>query len=134
MIAALVLLALVGGWELYARLGGVSDLILPAPSEVAQALWDDRALLWSNLLVTAQEVALGILVAAEQYLSGHLPIGFRHNHQYRLRFAETCQVIEITIEAIGIIRIAIPHLFRCGGNDGNAFLHPGCQMPAALAE
>ncbi|HXS43318.1 MAG TPA: ABC transporter permease [Solirubrobacteraceae bacterium] len=63
MIAALVLLALVGGWELYARLGGVSDLILPAPSEVAQALWDDRALLWSNLLVTAQEVALGILVA-----------------------------------------------------------------------
>jgi putative hydroxymethylpyrimidine transport system permease protein len=63
MIAALVLLALVGGWELYARLGGVSDLILPAPSQVAQALWDDRALLWSNLLVTAQEVALGILVA-----------------------------------------------------------------------
>jgi putative hydroxymethylpyrimidine transport system permease protein len=63
VIAALVLLALVGGWELYARLGGVSDLILPAPSEVAQALWDDRALLWSNLLVTAQEVALGILVA-----------------------------------------------------------------------
>jgi putative hydroxymethylpyrimidine transport system permease protein len=63
MIAALVVLVLVGGWELYARLGGVTDLILPAPSEVAQALWDDRALLWSNLLVTAQEVALGILVA-----------------------------------------------------------------------
>jgi len=63
MIAALVLLALAGGWEAYARLGGVDSLILPAPSEIAAALWDDRGLLWSNLLVTAQEVGLGILVA-----------------------------------------------------------------------
>ncbi len=63
MTAALVVLVLVGGWELYARVGGVTDLILPTPTEVTQALWDDRALLWSNLLVTAQEVALGILVA-----------------------------------------------------------------------
>jgi len=63
MIAAAILLAFAGGWELYARVGGVDDFILPAPSEIAQALWDDRALLWDNLLVTAQEVALGILVA-----------------------------------------------------------------------
>jgi putative hydroxymethylpyrimidine transport system permease protein len=61
--AAAVVLVLMGGWELYARAGGVSDLILPAPTQIADALWDDRALLWSNLLVTAQEVALGILVA-----------------------------------------------------------------------
>lgn len=64
MIAALlVLLALLGTWEAYARMGPVDELILPAPTEVAQALWDDRALLWDNLLVTAQEVVLGILVA-----------------------------------------------------------------------
>ena len=63
MIAVLVLLAFAGGWEAYARLGGVDSLILPAPSEIATALWDDRGLLWSNLLVTAQEVGLGILVA-----------------------------------------------------------------------
>ena len=37
--------------------------ILPAPSQIATALWDDRSLLWSNLLVTAQEVGLGILLA-----------------------------------------------------------------------
>jgi NitT/TauT family transport system permease protein/putative hydroxymethylpyrimidine transport system permease protein len=61
--ALLVLLALAGAWEAYARLGPVDELILPAPTEVAQALWEDRALLWDNLLVTAQEVALGILVA-----------------------------------------------------------------------
>ena len=45
--------ALLGGWELYADLGGVDDFILPAPSQIATALWDDRSLLWSNLLVTA---------------------------------------------------------------------------------
>ncbi len=60
---AVVLLVFLGGWEAYARLGGVDSLILPAPSEIATALWDDRGLLWSNLLVTAQEVGLGILVA-----------------------------------------------------------------------
>ena len=63
MIAALLVLALLGGWEAYARAGGVDALILPAPTAVAQALWDDRGLLWSNLLVTAQEVGLGLLVA-----------------------------------------------------------------------
>ena len=50
-------------WELYARLGAVDAFILPAPTEVAQALWDDRGLLWDNLLVTAQEVGLGVLAA-----------------------------------------------------------------------
>jgi ABC-type nitrate/sulfonate/bicarbonate transport system permease component len=61
--AVLILLVLVGGWEAYARLGNVDDFILPAPTEVASALWDDRGLLWHNLLVTAQEIGLGILVA-----------------------------------------------------------------------
>ncbi len=62
--AALVLLVLLGIWELYVDLGGVDPLILPAPHAVAQSLYDDRALLWSNFLVTAEEVLLGILVAA----------------------------------------------------------------------
>jgi putative hydroxymethylpyrimidine transport system permease protein len=63
-VTALVLAAvLLGGWQLYADLGGVDDLILPSPSEIATALWDDRSLLWHNLLVTAQEVALGIVAA-----------------------------------------------------------------------
>jgi putative hydroxymethylpyrimidine transport system permease protein len=63
MIAGAILLIFLGGWEAYARLGGVDSFILPAPTEVASALVDDRGLLWSNLLVTAQEVGLGILVA-----------------------------------------------------------------------
>jgi NitT/TauT family transport system permease protein/putative hydroxymethylpyrimidine transport system permease protein len=60
---AIVMAVLLGVWELYARLGPVDDFILPAPTEIARALWRDRALLFDNLLVTAQEVGLGILVA-----------------------------------------------------------------------
>jgi putative hydroxymethylpyrimidine transport system permease protein len=60
---ALLVAALVAIWQLYAQLGPVDDFILPAPSEIAQALWSDRALLWSNLLVTAQEVGLGVLAS-----------------------------------------------------------------------
>ena len=60
---ALLILALLGAWEAYAILGGVDDFILPAPSDIAEALWTDRALLWDNLLVTAQEVGLGVLAA-----------------------------------------------------------------------
>jgi putative hydroxymethylpyrimidine transport system permease protein len=65
IVPPLLLLAiLIGIWELYVDLGGVDPLILPAPHQVASALWTDRALLWSNFLVTAREVVLGMLVAA----------------------------------------------------------------------
>jgi putative hydroxymethylpyrimidine transport system permease protein len=63
MIAALLVVAMVAAWQLYAEYGGVDDLILPAPSEIATALWDDRSLLWDNFVVTASEVALGIVAA-----------------------------------------------------------------------
>jgi putative hydroxymethylpyrimidine transport system permease protein len=62
--AALLLAALIGVWELYVDLGGADPLILPAPHAVAASMYDDRGLLWSNFLVTAEEVLLGILVAA----------------------------------------------------------------------
>jgi len=60
MRALLVLLVVVGGWEAYVSLGGVDELLLPAPSAIAAALVDDRALLWSNFTVTAREIGLGI--------------------------------------------------------------------------
>jgi NitT/TauT family transport system permease protein/putative hydroxymethylpyrimidine transport system permease protein len=60
----LLLAVLIGIWELYVDLGGADPLILPAPHQVASSLYDDRSLLWSNFLVTAQEVLLGIAVAA----------------------------------------------------------------------
>lgn len=62
--AALVLAILIGAWELYVDLGGVDPLILPAPHSIAKALYTDRSLLWSNFVVTAREVLLGMLLAA----------------------------------------------------------------------
>jgi NitT/TauT family transport system permease protein/putative hydroxymethylpyrimidine transport system permease protein len=63
MGAALLVLALLGGWELYADLGGIDQFLLPAPSDVAASLWIDRGLLWDNFTVTAGEVLLGIAVS-----------------------------------------------------------------------
>ena len=63
MTAALIVLALLGGWELLVRLGGVDPLLLPAPSHVAEALWQDRALLAPDLWTTSYEVLLGLALA-----------------------------------------------------------------------
>ena len=63
MGAALLALALLIGWELYADLGGIDQFLLPAPSDVAASLWTDRGLLWDNFTVTAGEVLLGIVVS-----------------------------------------------------------------------
>jgi len=63
MTAVLVLVVLIGGWEAYVRISGLDQLVLPAPSAVAQAVYDDRGLLWDNFTVTAGEIGLGIAAA-----------------------------------------------------------------------
>jgi putative hydroxymethylpyrimidine transport system permease protein len=50
-------------WEGAARLFEVEDYLLPAPSEVARALVDDRDILAPDTWVTAREVILGFAVA-----------------------------------------------------------------------
>ena len=62
-LPALVILALLGAWELIVRLGAVDPLLLPPPSDVAKALWTDRGDLAGDLGVTAKEVLVGLLVA-----------------------------------------------------------------------
>ena len=65
----LVLAILLGAWELYVDLGGADPLVLPAPHAVASSLYDDRGLLWSNFLTTAEEVLLGIALASAAALA-----------------------------------------------------------------
>jgi putative hydroxymethylpyrimidine transport system permease protein len=76
MSAALLLLALLGGWEAYADLSGISEIVLPAPSAVVASLYEDRALLWSNFTVTAREMVLGMLVAVVLGLACAVAIHF----------------------------------------------------------
>ena len=63
MAAALIVAALVAGWEALVRLGAVDDLLLPAPTQVVEALWTDRGLLADDLAVTTGEVLLGLAAA-----------------------------------------------------------------------
>ncbi len=63
MVAAVIVLAGLAGWEALVRGGVVDELLLPAPTEVASALWNDRDLLAPDLAVTLQEVLVGLLAA-----------------------------------------------------------------------
>ena len=59
----LILVGLVGVWELWVQVGDVPKWQLPAPSAIGQELVNSRGLLWDHTLVTIQEVALGFLAA-----------------------------------------------------------------------
>ncbi len=54
------ILLLLGIWELYVTISGVSSLVLPSPVDVVSALVNDRGTLWHNLKPTALEICLGI--------------------------------------------------------------------------
>jgi ABC-type nitrate/sulfonate/bicarbonate transport system permease component len=63
-VPPLVLVALlIVGWQLYARHGGLEDDVLPAPTDVASALWDNRGDLWDNALPTLRATGLGFALA-----------------------------------------------------------------------
>jgi len=63
-VAAVIVVGLgLGLWELVVRAGLVEQLILPAPTQVATALWEDRALLAPDLAVTTSEVIAGLAAA-----------------------------------------------------------------------
>ncbi len=64
-----ILLGLLGAWEAAARLDVLSDalhiepFLVPAPTDIGQSLWSDRALLADNGWVTLKEVAGGFALA-----------------------------------------------------------------------
>ena len=62
-IAVLLFALLIGSWEIAARWLGLSALVLPPPSRVAQTLWRGLAsgYLWPHLRATAVELLLGLV-------------------------------------------------------------------------
>jgi putative hydroxymethylpyrimidine transport system permease protein len=64
-----IVVALLGAWELAARWDLLADalsiepFLVPAPSEIAEAMWEDRELLAEDAWVTLQEVLLGFALA-----------------------------------------------------------------------
>ena len=63
LLVALLLAAFVAAWQWVASLGSVDDLTLASPSEVWQALREDRDLLLDNAWVTLTEVLLGLAIS-----------------------------------------------------------------------
>jgi putative hydroxymethylpyrimidine transport system permease protein len=69
LLPAAVLVALVGAWQVAATTGAIADalslepFLVPSPSEIATALWENRSLLADNAWVTLQEIVLGFLCA-----------------------------------------------------------------------
>lgn len=60
-VLALVLLLVI--WQLAVTWTNVSIFILPSPSDIWEAYWDNPSMLWSNLYVTAVESVLGLALA-----------------------------------------------------------------------
>jgi len=64
-----VIVVLLGLWELAAQWDWISnalniqDFLVPAPSDIARSLWEDRSLLADDTWVTLREVLLGFLCA-----------------------------------------------------------------------
>ena len=62
---ALVLtLALLALWELYVRAGQVSVQVLPSPTAIIQALFNNWSVIYDNTLQTLLETVLGLTLAA----------------------------------------------------------------------
>ena len=61
--AALIFIAACALWELGARAGLFPPYVLPAPSAVLVRLGETAGFLWSHMLVTAAEIAIGFLLA-----------------------------------------------------------------------
>jgi putative hydroxymethylpyrimidine transport system permease protein len=60
---AVVLALLVAAWQAYVRIRGVPQYVLPAPTDVARTLWDQRGPLASAAGVTAREMLAGFAAA-----------------------------------------------------------------------
>jgi putative hydroxymethylpyrimidine transport system permease protein len=71
-----LLLVLLGAWELYVLVSGVNSLVLPSPIEVGRALVTDRGTLWHNLKPTAAEILLGMLLGTGLGLAAAILLHF----------------------------------------------------------
>jgi NitT/TauT family transport system permease protein/putative hydroxymethylpyrimidine transport system permease protein len=100
-----IVAVLIGAWELAARLDVIADalnlepFLVPAPSEVADSLWQDRALLGDNAWVTIQEVlagfALSVIVGVAFAVALHLSPSLRRAVYPLLVASQTVPIVVV---------------------------------------
>ena len=62
-LGLLVIWQLASSWGLIADALSIESFLVPAPSEIADSLWQDRSLLGSAAVTTIVEVVAGFIVA-----------------------------------------------------------------------
>ncbi len=100
-----IVFALVGAWELAARLDVVANalriepFLVPAPSEIGRSLWGDRGLLADNGWVTLQEVlggfALSVAAGVGFALALHLSPTLRRSFYPLLVATQTVPIVVV---------------------------------------
>jgi putative hydroxymethylpyrimidine transport system permease protein len=109
LLPLVVILALLGLWELLARTGSLadlfgineaaSDLLVPAPTQVAEALWEDRDLLvdngWATLKVLLAGVGLSLVLGAGFAVAMHLSDTLRRAFYPLLVASQTIPIVAI---------------------------------------
>jgi ABC-type nitrate/sulfonate/bicarbonate transport system permease component len=64
VLPPLMLVALlIAAWQLYAGVSGIGDDVLPPPSRVLSATWENRGDLWANTLPTLRATLLGFALS-----------------------------------------------------------------------
>jgi putative hydroxymethylpyrimidine transport system permease protein len=100
-----IVLALLGAWELAARLDVLADalriepFLVPAPSEVASSLWSDRGLLAADGWVTLKEIlggfALSVVAGVGFAVALHLSPTLRRAFYPLLIASQTIPIVVI---------------------------------------
>ena len=77
LLSTLLGLAGLAAWEAVVRVGHTSPLVLPAPSVIAQSLWQglSSGYLWPHIMHTLTEVLLGLLLGASMGFVGGVLLG-----------------------------------------------------------
>lgn len=105
LLPTLLLIGLVGAWQVAASTGALADLLglksflVPSPVEIAESLWDNRSLLAENAWVTLREMLLGFGCAVIAGLcfavAMHLSTTFRHTLYPPLVVSQAIPIIAI---------------------------------------
>jgi putative hydroxymethylpyrimidine transport system permease protein len=109
LLPAAVVLTLLGLWEVLAQTGwladllgineAASDLLVPPPTQVAEALWEDRELLaengWATLLELLAGVGLSLILGAGFAVAMHLSETLRRAFYPLLIASQTIPIVAI---------------------------------------
>ena len=102
-----LLVLLVAAWEAWVRGRGIPDYLLPAPSDVGRALWQERADLASQALITARTMLAGYALALAAGLGAAIAM---HRWQTLRRAAYPLLVASQSVPVVALAPLLVIYL------------------------